>query len=97
MPLIPPKDARALASSTGRLQGMPSLPLKRTPIQIPCARQAHEKLTAMNDPAKGGSSYLQNKILAARNALVAEKPPPPPPEPPDSKASGAAGGDSKAA
>ena len=36
--------------------------------------QAHERLTAMNDPAKGGSAYLQQKVTAARDALV-EAPP----------------------
>ena len=32
--------------------------------------QAHERLIAMNDPAKGGSEYLQQKVTAARDALV---------------------------
>ena len=32
--------------------------------------QAHEKLVAMNDPAKGGSAYLSEKIGNARDALV---------------------------
>jgi len=53
--------------------------------------EAHEKLMAMNDPAKGGSEYLQKKIIAARNALIAERSPPPPPP-----NSGAPGGDAKA-
>lgn len=43
-----------------------------------CA-QAHERLIAMNDPEKGGSAYLQQKIANARDALVdapaAEEPP----------------------
>lgn len=32
--------------------------------------QAHERLVAMNDPAKGGSAYLQQKVTAARDTLV---------------------------
>ena len=32
--------------------------------------QAHEQLTKMNDPAKGGSKYLQEKISNARDCLV---------------------------
>jgi hypothetical protein len=32
--------------------------------------QAHERLLSMNDPAKGGSEYLQQKVTAARDALV---------------------------
>ena len=51
----------------------------------------------MNDPAKGGSAYLQAKITNARNALVAPpeepaaaapeplKPEPPKSEPPKSE------------
>ena len=37
-------------------------------------KEAHEKLTAMNDPSKGGSAYLQQKIANARDALL-EAPP----------------------
>ena len=37
-----------------------------------CSRsQAHERLVAMNDPDKGGSAYLQQKIGNARDALIA--------------------------
>ena len=32
--------------------------------------EAFDRLTAMNDPAKGGSKYLAQKILNARNSLV---------------------------
>lgn len=32
----------------------------------------YDKLYAMNDPSKGGSFYLQSKILRAREALDAE-------------------------
>jgi hypothetical protein len=37
-------------------------------------KEAHDKLTAMNEPAKGGSAYLQQKIANARDALL-EAPP----------------------
>ena len=33
-------------------------------------REAHERLTAMNDPGKGGSKYLQQRISNARDMLV---------------------------
>ena len=36
----------------------------------------------MNDPAKGGSAYLQAKVTNARDALVAPPEPPPAQEPP---------------
>ena len=42
--------------------------------------QAHDKLSAMNDPAKGGSEYLQQRISNARDSLVAA------PETPSSEA-----------
>ena len=32
--------------------------------------QAHAKLVAMNDPEKGGSAYLNDKIKNARDALI---------------------------
>ena len=35
-------------------------------------RARYDKLYAMNDPSKGGSFYLQSKILRAREALDAE-------------------------
>ena len=35
--------------------------------------QAHERLMGMNDPAKGGSEYLQQKVTAARDALVEQQ------------------------
>ena len=46
--------------------------------------EAHQKLVAMNDPAKGGSEYLTTKITNARDALITPPEPPPPPkeEPP---------------
>ena len=47
------------------------------------AVQASEKLTAMNDPEKGGSEYINLKIMNARDALVE---PPETPEPPPSDA-----------
>ena len=50
-------------------------------VVLTCAEQAHERLTAMNDPAKGGSKYLQERISNARDCLVeVQAPPPPPPE-----------------
>lgn len=36
--------------------------------------EAHERLVAMNDPAKGGSKYLQTKIANAHDALRSEQP-----------------------
>lgn len=52
---------------------------KATEVEV---AEAAERLHAMNDPAKGGSAYLQAKINHAKAALVA------PPEPPaaDAKA-----------
>ena len=44
--------------------------------------QAHAKLTAMNDPAKGGSAYLAGKIVNARDALIEPKEEEPPKEAP---------------
>ena len=32
--------------------------------------EASEKLAAMNDPEKGGSKYLQQKIVNARDSLI---------------------------
>ena len=57
---------------------------------VPCARvdfffhflQAHEKLIGMNDAAKGGSAYLQDKIKNARDALIDDAPPEAPKEEP---------------
>ena len=68
-------------------------PARRADPVIPCTtRQAAERLISMNDPAKGGSAYLQAKITNARNALVAPPeepaaaaPEPPKPEPPKSE------------
>ena len=42
-----------------------------------CVSQAHDRLTAMNDPKKGGSAYLQQKVAAARDSLVDVTPPEP--------------------
>uniref|UniRef100_A0A7S4FBF3 Mitochondrial import inner membrane translocase subunit TIM16 n=1 Tax=Chrysotila carterae TaxID=13221 RepID=A0A7S4FBF3_CHRCT len=42
--------------------------------------EAHEKLTKMNDPEKGGSAYLNAKFLYARNVLAKEDPPAAAPE-----------------
>lgn len=42
--------------------------------------QAAERLTAMNDPSKGGSGYLQSKIFFARDTLVKPEPQPEPAE-----------------
>ena len=47
---------------------------------VRCVSQAHERLTAMNDPEKGGSAYLQQKIAAARDSLVDVTPEPEKPQ-----------------
>ena len=46
------------------------------------ASQACERLTAMNDPEKGGSAYLQAKIAFARDAII-KQPETPPEKPPE--------------
>ncbi len=35
-----------------------------------CAMQVYERMFANNDPAKGGSFYLQSKIYRARECLL---------------------------
>ena len=42
----------------------------------PRSTQAYDRLIAMNDPAKGGLAYLQEKITNARDSL-ADAPPEP--------------------
>ena len=37
--------------------------------------EAHEKLTAMNDPKKGGSEFLNQKFTVARDTLLPEEMP----------------------
>jgi len=32
--------------------------------------EAHERLVAMNDPAKGGSAYLQSRVTNAKTSLL---------------------------
>ena len=45
--------------------------------------EAQEKLTTMNDPAKGGSAYINQKIKTASDTLLPEgAAPEPPKEPP---------------
>ncbi len=45
----------------------------------------------MNDPAKGGSAYLQSRISNARDALVETKVEPPKEPPADASASASKG------
>lgn len=58
---------------------------KATPAEI---EESCAFLLSANDPAKGGSSYVQSKIRNARAALIVEEPP---------ATAGAAGGGSAAA
>ena len=41
-----------------------------SPLLVWLDAQAHAKLVAMNDPEKGGSAYLNDKIKNARDALI---------------------------
>ena len=60
---------RLQARSGASLFGWTRTTLPRLAAQV-AAR--YDKLYAMNDPSKGGSFYLQSKILRAREALDAE-------------------------
>ena len=44
----------------------------KTPLSATAIEELHRRFADMNDPAKGGSFYLQSKIYRAREALLRE-------------------------
>jgi import inner membrane translocase subunit TIM16 len=70
--------ARAAAATTAKRRGMALdeareiLNLKPADVTRPKVLAQCERYFAMNDPAKGGSIYLQSKITNAKEALLEE-------------------------
>ncbi len=44
----------------------------KAPLSAAAIEELHRRFADMNDPAKGGSFYLQSKIFRAKEALLRE-------------------------